>query len=160
MAPPRIIAGTARGRRLVVPPGPHVRPTKDRVKAAVFSALDARGLLVDAVVVDLYAGRGALGLEALSRGAARVTLVERDRAAVEVLRSNVATVVRPDETDATAEVVASDALGWLRRGAGTVDLLIADPPYEVGAADLAVLLDAAASRVPGGTIVLETGVTA
>lgn len=160
MSSPRIIAGTARGRRLTVPPGPHIRPTKDRVKEAVFSALDARGLLVDAVVVDLYAGSGALGLEALSRGAARVTLVERDRAALAALRTNVAAVAAPaDDTHRTAEVVATDAMGWLRRGGPTADLVLADPPYDLGADDLAALVEAAAVRAPGGTIALETAVT-
>jgi 16S rRNA (guanine966-N2)-methyltransferase len=116
-------------------------------------------LLTDAVVVDLYAGSGALGLEALSRGAARVTLVERDRAALAALRSNLTTVARPDETEGAGEVVAGDALGWLRRGGGTVDLVLADPPYDASADDLASLVDAAAGRAPGGTVVLETGVT-
>ncbi len=75
----RVIAGTARGRKLVAPPGDRVRPTKDMVREAMFSALDARGALVDASVLDLFAGTGALGIEALSRGAARAVFVERER---------------------------------------------------------------------------------
>ena len=74
----RVIAGTARGRRLVAPPGAAVRPTKDIAREAVFSALDARGAVGDAQVLDLYAGTGALAIEALSRGAAHAVLVERD----------------------------------------------------------------------------------
>ena len=77
-----MIAGEARGRKLVAPEGEAVRPTKDMVREAQFSALDARGAIVDAQVLDLYAGSGALGIEALSRGAARATFVERDRDAL------------------------------------------------------------------------------
>ena len=81
MAPPglRVIAGSVRGRRLVAPPGDDIRPTKGIVREAMFSALDSRGAIADAVVLDLYAGTGALGLEALSRGAELAVLIERDR---------------------------------------------------------------------------------
>lgn len=156
MSAPRIIAGTARGRRLVVPPDDRVRPTKDRVKAAVFSALDARGLIDDAVVVDLYAGSGALGLEALSRGAASVTFVERDRSALGALRTNVGAIA--PERYRTA-IVAGDALEWLRHSTTTVDLVLADPPYATTRADLDALVAAAAARAPGGTIVVESAAT-
>jgi 16S rRNA (guanine966-N2)-methyltransferase len=152
MAAPRIIAGTYRGRRLVVPAGDRVRPTKDRVKEAVFSALDARGLLADAVVVDLYAGSGALGLEALSRGAAEVTFVERDRAALAALRQNVAAIGDPP----SVHVAASDARAWLRGGRATADLVLADPPYDLAPADRDAVIDAACRRAPGGTVVVET----
>src|SRR5919197_5160306 len=84
----RVIAGTARGRRLSVPPGNEVRPTKDRVSESVFSALDARDVIADALVLDLYAGTGALAIEALSRGAARAVLVERSRSAAATARLN------------------------------------------------------------------------
>ena len=77
----RVIAGSLRGRRLVAPAGESVRPTKDIVREAVFSALVARDAVADAAVLDLYAGTGALGVEALSRGAARAVFVERDAAA-------------------------------------------------------------------------------
>ena len=88
---PRIIAGEAGGRRLAVPPGEGVRPTSDRVKESVFSALGP-GRLVGARVLDLYAGSGALGLEALSRGAAGAVLVERDAAAARAIRANIETL--------------------------------------------------------------------
>src|SRR6476661_6431952 len=88
---PRIIAGEAGGRRLAVPPGEAVRPTSDRVKESVFSALGP-GRLVGTRVLDLYAGSGALGLEALSRGAAGAVLVERDAAAARAIRANVDTL--------------------------------------------------------------------
>jgi 16S rRNA (guanine966-N2)-methyltransferase len=88
---PRIIAGEAGGRRLAVPPGDRVRPTSDRVKESVFSALGP-DRLVGARVLDLYAGSGALGLEALSRGAAEAVLVERDPAAARAIRTNIDTL--------------------------------------------------------------------
>ena len=135
----RIIGGSARGRRLRVPAG-GTRPTSDRAREALFSALEAaRGGLVGAVVLDLYAGSGAVGLEALSRGAAHVTLIERDARAAAVLRANAAAVGLPG-----AEVVA-DAVEH-RLGLAPprrYDLVFADPPYaepvERVHADLAAL---------------------
>ena len=82
----RIVAGTAGGRRLVVPKGDATRPTSDRVREALFSALEARGLVRGARVLDLFCGSGALGLEAMSRGAAEVVLVDAGRPAVEAAR--------------------------------------------------------------------------
>ncbi len=150
---PRIIAGTARGRRLEVPAA-GVRPTKDRVKAAVFSALDARGLLDGAVVVDLYAGCGALGLEALSRGAAHATFVERDPAALAALRANVAALCCTDRAQVRAGAV-DRFVAETGPAAGTFDLAFADPPYDSGDEALAAVLVRLVERVPGGTIVLE-----
>ena len=86
----RIIAGSAGGRTLRTPPGAGTRPTSDRVREAIFSALQARDALSGARVLDLYAGSGALGLEAASRGAASVLLVESDARAVSVIRDNIA----------------------------------------------------------------------
>src|SRR3954465_4771209 len=97
----RIVAGQWRGRRLATPPGRETRPTSDRGREALFSIL---GPLDGERVLDLFAGSGALGLEALSRGAASATLVERERAALRALRDNVA------DLGAEAEVVAGDAL--------------------------------------------------
>jgi 16S rRNA (guanine966-N2)-methyltransferase len=77
----RVIAGTARGRRLVAPTGSSTRPTSDRVREATFNALGSLGVVVDATVLDLFAGSGAMGIEALSRGAAHATFVDQDRAA-------------------------------------------------------------------------------
>src|SRR5258705_2984943 len=85
----RVIAGHARGRRLVAPPGDRVRPTKDIARESMFSALVARGALDGAAVLDLYAGTGALAIEAMSRGAATAVLVEWDRSALEAIRTNV-----------------------------------------------------------------------
>jgi len=157
--PPRIVAGHVRGRRLYVPAGDLIRPTKDRVKEAVFSALDARGLLLDAVVLDVCAGSGALGLEALSRGAVSATFVERDRTAVDALRNNIAAIAEAG----TASVVVGDALTFLAPGGGggrsTFDLVFVDPPYSMDASERDALVAAAAPRAPGGTIVLETAAT-
>ena len=124
----RIVAGEWGGRRLAVPRGRDTRPTSDRVREALFSIL---GDLAGAHVLDLFAGSGALGLEALSRGAARATLVERAPAALRVLRDNVADI------GATAEVVAADARAYLRvaRAQGAqYDLVFLDPPYNAAAA--------------------------
>ena len=85
----RVVSGQLRGRRLVSPEGRDTRPTTEKVREAVFNALGSLDLVDDAEVIDLYAGTGALGLEALSRGAARCTFVENDRAALEALRHNI-----------------------------------------------------------------------
>src|SRR4051812_34533218 len=91
----RIIAGVAGGRRIETPRGSDTRPTSDRVREALFSALEARRALEDAAVLDLFAGSGSLGLEAASRGAASVVLVEAARAAAEVARRNAAALAIP-----------------------------------------------------------------
>jgi len=119
----RIIAGKAGGRRLVVP-AEGTRPTSDRVREALFSALDHDPGLTGAVVLDLCAGSGALGLEALSRGAAHATFVELDKRAVAVLKKNVAAVglggdVRYGPAGTVLETPAPHAH----------DLVLADPPY-------------------------------
>ena len=132
----RVIAGTARGRRLVAPEGDQVRPTKDIAREAMFSALDARGALDDANVLDLYAGTGALAIEALSRGAASAVLVESDRSALAAIRSNLQ--VLESGTDllaagAAAEVVARDVGLFLTAAppaSAPFDLVFVDPPYE------------------------------
>ncbi len=147
---PRIIAGSLRGRRLVVP-ADGVRPTKDRVKASVFSALDARGLLQDAVVLDAYAGSGALGFEALSRGAVAVTFVESDRAALIAIRGSIATFGVASEV-----VVISEAMPHaLARLRSTFDLAFLDPPYELDREIVNAQLEVLAAKLPGGTIVIE-----
>ena len=97
----RIIAGTARGRRLAVPPGKGTRPTSDRAREGLFATLTSlRGTLAGAWVLDLYAGSGAIGLEALSRGAARAVLVESDPAAARVIRANLGSAPISDSISA------------------------------------------------------------
>ena len=121
----RIVAGEFRGRRLSSLPGVRTRPTADRVREALFSIL---GALDGARVADLFAGSGALGIEALSRGAAHATFVERDRRAAAVIERNVAAVGAEERS----EVVVRDALAWLRarQGKEEFDLVLLDPPYD------------------------------
>lgn len=140
----RIVAGVAGGRRLVVPAGGQTRPTADRVREALFSTLGSLlGSLDGLVVLDLYAGSGALGLEALSRGAAHVTFVDNDRAAQRALRANIASVGLGSTT-----VARNDVAGFLAGApappTAPVDLLLADPPYRTPADDVAALLGRAA----------------
>ncbi len=125
----RIIAGEFGGRRLRAPPGKGTRPMLDRVREALFSTLGSE--LVGARVLDLFAGTGSLGLEALSRGAASARLIERDRKAVGILRENVEALGLSDR----ARIVARDALdpsGWGTEGNGPLEpyeIVFLDPPY-------------------------------
>jgi 16S rRNA (guanine966-N2)-methyltransferase len=136
----RIVAGVAGGRRLVVPPH-GTRPTSDRVREAMFSALQARQDLNGARVIDLYAGSGALGLEALSRGAVHVRFVESDRRAAAVLRRNVEAIGLPG-----AQVTTGPVQAVLSGDPGEpYDLVLADPPYTLDEAALAGVLSALAS---------------
>ena len=123
---PRIIAGEAGGRRLAVPPGERVRPTSDRVKESIFSALGS-GRLVGARVLDLYAGSGALGLEALSRGAAGAVLVERDAAAARAIRANIDTLGFGDRAVLRVAAVAAVLADPPPE---PFDLALLDPPYD------------------------------
>jgi 16S rRNA (guanine966-N2)-methyltransferase len=147
----RIVAGAAKGRRLVAPKGTDVRPTSDRVKEALFSSLQPD--LPAARVLDLFAGSGALGLEALSRGAASVTFVERARPARDALRRNIEVVGLPG-----THVVAGEA-GVALRGelpGAPFDLVLLDPPYHHPKAALAALLtDLVPHLAPGARVVLE-----
>lgn len=118
----RVVAGIYGGRRLQAPPGSATRPTSDRVREALFSILGDR--VAGARVLDLFAGTGALGIEALSRGAASATFVESSSAAQRVLRTNLQSL------GAEAEVVRIDALKWLRNAADLYDLVFLDPPYD------------------------------
>ncbi len=123
----RIIAGRWRGRRIAAPPGRDTRPTTDRVREAWMSALQPT--LPDANVLDLFAGSGALGLEALSRGAAHATFVERSGAALRALRANVERL----GAAAQATVVRADALAYVRAlEPRAFDVALADPPYGRG----------------------------
>lgn len=134
----RIIAGAAKGRRLRVPPGTRTRPTSDRAREALFSALDAAiGPWAGLRVADLYAGSGALGLEALSRGAEHVLLVESDPRTAAVVRGNVAAVGLPGATVMTrpVEAVVREPV------AAPYDLVLLDPPYATPADDITVVLD-------------------
>lgn len=120
----RVVAGELRGLRIDAPEGLDTRPTTDKVREAVFNSLGSLDLVRDATIADLYAGSGAMGIEALSRGAAHCTFVERDRAALHALRGN----LRRLGLDDRSRVVPGDALVLSRRL--DVDIVIADPPYD------------------------------
>ena len=121
----RVVSGEFGGRKLVVPEGLSTRPTTDKVRQAVFNSLDSAGAIDGAAVADLFAGSGALGIEALSRGAATCVFVERDRAALQALRTNIAALGLADRTT----VVTSDVPAWVPALRG-VDFALIDPPYE------------------------------
>ena len=124
----RVVSGEFGGRKLVVPAGLATRPTTDKVRQAVFNSLDSAGLIDGAAVVDLFAGSGALGIEALSRGAATCVFVERDRAALQALRANISALGLTDRTT----IVTSDVPAWVPALRG-IDLALVDPPYEFDA---------------------------
>ena len=126
----RIISGKARGARLFVPPGEAIRPLSDLMRGAIFSRLGAT--VVEARVLDLFAGTGAFGLEALSRGAAHVTLVEKSRDAIKAIERNVVTVMRDDEMRKGYEIVREDAFDFIDRAKVSgrkFDIVFAGPPY-------------------------------
>ena len=129
----RIIAGSLRGRKLQAPEGMATRPTADRVRETLFSMLTSRlGSFEDLRVADLFAGSGALGLEALSRGAAFACFVEQDRRAVEAIRANIASLALVERT----QLLARSALAL--PPAEPFDLIFADPPYTPGSGSAVV----------------------
>jgi len=152
-----VVAGIARGRRLRVPRGDRIRPTAGRVKEAIFSALDARGRIVDARVLDLFAGSGALGIEALSRGAAHATFVERDPDAVAAIVANLEATGLTEHADVQRRAVAV-VLDDARPAGARYDLVFADPPYGLDADVLARVLGRLASSpwiTSRATVVVE-----
>jgi 16S rRNA (guanine966-N2)-methyltransferase len=140
---PRIVAGFAGSLTLVVPAS-GTRPTSDHVREAVFGSLDAADLVRGARVLDLYAGSGALGLEAASRGAMAVTLVDRSPDAVRSCRRNVATVLKaaPSGARPGIEIAPESVSAFLRRPSGPWDLAFLDPPYDLDEAQLSAELNA------------------
>jgi 16S rRNA (guanine966-N2)-methyltransferase len=150
----RVTGGRLARRRFKVPAAADrgtLRPTSDRVREAIFSSLRTfMGPLDELRVLDLYAGSGALGIEALSRGAAAATFVERDRRVARTLREN----LRSLDLEETAELVCSDVDRWLGQGATSFDLVFADPPYRLAIDEgrAAALAEAVAE---GGLLVLE-----
>lgn len=133
----RIVAGRLGGRRIAAPAGAHTRPTSDRVREGLFSALESLTGLRGARFADLYAGSGAVGLEALSRGAAHVLLVESDPKAVRVIRQNL-TALRADATLLTAKVATVLAAG--PPDGQPYDIVFADPPYAVPEGEISAML--------------------
>ena len=150
----RIIAGFAGSVPLTVPRF-GTRPTSDRVREAIFSALDARGVIVGARVLDLYAGSGALGLEAASRGAASVTLVEKSIVATEACRRNAALILKAAPRGTlTIEVSGSPVQAFLTGSRAQWDVVFLDPPYELGAAELVHNLEQLVSRLSDDAVVV------
>ena len=145
----RIIAGQARGRTLVAPKGVDTRPTTDRAKEALFSSWSTRFGLEDTNVLDLFAGSGALGLEAASRGAAEVVLVENDPRAIGAIEKNVKTVGHPRTQVANMKV--STYLSGLP--SVKFDRVIADPPYVLAGAAVTEILEALKPFLNEGAVV-------
>jgi 16S rRNA (guanine966-N2)-methyltransferase len=151
----RIIGGDAGGRRITAPSGPHTRPTTDRVREALFSSIESWcGSLQGLRFLDLYAGSGAVGLEAWSRGAGVVTFVESDRRTARLISENARVLGH-----AKADVVAAPVTTTLAKPpAAPYDVVFSDPPYpldEVTVADDLALLDAQNWLVPGALVVVE-----
>ena len=149
----RVIAGLHRGRRLLGPRGQAIRPTSDRVKEALFSILGER--IVGARVLDLYAGTGSIGIEALSRGATHVTFVEADRVALRLVQSN----LRQCGLEQSANVCACQVNQFFRRGtqwAGPYDVVFCDPPYDLRICNQVLrVLDAEHFLTDGGIFIAE-----
>ena len=152
----RVIAGAAGGRRLAVPDGRGTRPTSDRAREGLFATIvSMTGSLAGARVLDLYAGSGAVGLEALSRGAEHVLLVESGPRAGRVIRDNIEAIGL-----AGAEVVTGRVERVLARGpdCGRYDVVFADPPYALAADEVSGMLVALADRgwlAPGALVIVE-----
>lgn len=140
----RIVGGVAGGRRIAVPPGNGTRPTADRVREALFSSLEAEFGSFDGLqVLDLYSGSGAVGLEALSRGATRVVLVEADRQAAEVISANIKAVGLPGATLLTRPV---EKVATGTNSGDPIDLVFADPPYKLETVELQEVLTTLVER--------------
>jgi 16S rRNA (guanine966-N2)-methyltransferase len=157
----RVIGGRSRGRRLAAKLPPTVRPTSDRVRESIFDILGSQGGVEGLEVVDLFCGSGALGLEALSRGAAASTFVDQDPDALAAVRHNLEAVGLAGEA---ATLVRAALPGWLEAAGGreAFDLALCDPPYDFAAwpallaalrADTAVLESSAAVLLPQGWVV-------
>ncbi|MGB7449309.1 MAG: 16S rRNA (guanine(966)-N(2))-methyltransferase RsmD [Ornithinimicrobium sp.] len=152
----RIIAGRAGGRTLLTPRGSSTRPTSDRVREAMFSRVEALLELGGAVVLDLYAGSGALGLEAASRGAAAVRCVESDRAAARLIERN-ARALQLSQVDVAVATVQR----WLSQphAVGGFDLVTLDPPYRLGEEELSTMVELLSSHLaPDALVVVERSV--
>lgn len=138
----RIIAGFAGSRELKVPAS-GTRPTSDRVREAIFSALEARDAIAGAAVLDLYAGSGALALEALSRGAASAVLVEKNPKAAGIASANCEIIRRAGNLDASStKVVTASVSSYLASASATFDIVFIDPPYDVANAEIESCLGA------------------
>jgi len=148
----RIIAGELKGRRLTAPKDESVRPTAEKVREAVFSMLQT--YIPDAVVVDLFAGTGSLGLEALSRGARRAYFVDRDRTSIALVKANVGTC----GVEERSVILCSDYGSAIGRIHDRADIVFLDPPYKAGLMEDCLNRLAASELLPeGGIVVAEHG---
>ena len=159
----RIISGAAGGVRLVSVPGDNTRPTTDRVKESLFSKLESYDIIRSARVLDAFGGSGALGCEALSRGAASVTLLDTYPKAVAVIRKNVAAVEKAmgrtgsgssGATGSAARVQQSQALTYVKSASGPWDLVFVDPPYAMPNEQVSELLEALTPKLAEGAVVV------
>ena len=150
----RVIAGSARGLRLQAPPGLNTRPTTDRVKEALFSIIESTHHLTGSAVLDLYAGSGALAIEALSRGAGQATLIEKSRPTLAILRKNLQHARCHERATIICQDVLS-ALEQLARKAQRFDLILCDPPYAAGLYERTIKA-AAVVLQPDGMVIAET----
>jgi 16S rRNA (guanine966-N2)-methyltransferase len=150
----RIVAGRWRGKALVAPPGQTTRPTGEKARQALFNRLEHAPWspgVAGARVLDLFAGTGAFGLEALSRGAVHATFVEQDRAALAALRANIDVLGCAGQT----RVLAGDATTGTAAG-GPFTIIFADPPYRTGAGQTALAALATANLASGAVAIIET----
>ena len=159
----RIISGAAGGVRLASVPGDNTRPTTDRVKESLFSKLESYDIIRGARVLDAFGGSGALGCEALSRGAASVTLLDTYPKAVAVIRKNVAAVEKAmgragsgssNATGSAARVQQSQALTYVNSASGPWDLVFVDPPYAMPNEQVSELLEALTPKLAEGAVVV------
>lgn len=159
----RIISGAAGGVRLASVPGDNTRPTTDRVKESLFSKLESYDIIRGARVLDAFGGSGALGCEALSRGAASVTLLDTYPKAVAVIRKNVAAVEKAmgrngsgssSATGSAARVQQSQALTYVKSASGPWDLVFVDPPYAMPNEQVSELLEVLTPKLAEGAVVV------
>ena len=121
----RVVAGIVRGTRLSAPKGLDIRPTSDRAKEAIFNSLHSRSIIEEAEVLDLFAGTGALGIEALSRGAKKATFIDKSCESLELVKEN----LKKTGFEKKAEIVKEDSVNWLQKNSKPLDLVLLDPPY-------------------------------
>jgi 16S rRNA (guanine966-N2)-methyltransferase len=145
----RVTGGTGRGQRLKVPSGLHVRPTSDKVKQALFNILGDR--VINASFLDLFAGAGGIGIEAISRGAGKVVFVDSSRESTDVINRN---VEQMGYTEAS-QVVLSKAAPFLKKSSGPYDIVFLDPPYADEMLPLLEAISASAILKPDGIVVAE-----
>jgi 16S rRNA (guanine(966)-N(2))-methyltransferase RsmD len=155
----RVIAGQARGMRLTAPGGTTTRPTSDRIKEALFSILESANHIEDADVLDLFAGSGALGIEALSRGAKKVVFVEKNRAAIEVLERNLIHTKLKNQAQ-VFQMDSSQAIERLARHKERFSLVLLDPPYQAGFYLKIIELVSSTVLTQEGLLVAETATRA